>query len=282
MKFYVMIRCLIALFFLPAYAAPIIDVVIPCHEKDQRTLEQVIAGARKNVQNVRRIIVISKYHMTTSAEWFDEARYPFNRRSILTAIFNNDVPKAEAYATSRKNRTGWIYQQFLKLYAPFVIPDISENVLVLDADTVFIKPITFIDQTGAALYGMSSEYYPPYFEHMQRLLPGLKKVFKDYSGICHHMLFQRPVLEQLFQKISAQHGCEPWIAICRCIDHSQLYLSALSEYEIYFNYVFSSGFNVKTRYVCWTNVYSQKDLDLAKQQQFYDSVSFHNYSFEIE
>src|SRR5436190_474838 len=111
-----------------------IDVVIPCHEKDALTLELSINGVKKNCKNIRRIIVVSKKKLTNNAEWFDEARYPFNRRSILMTIFNNDISKVAQYETAPRNRTGWIYQQLLKLYAPLVIPDISSNVLVVDAD----------------------------------------------------------------------------------------------------------------------------------------------------
>ena len=49
---------------------------------------------------------------------------------------------------------GWIYQQFLKLFAPLYIPDISSNVLMVDSDVVFHKQIPYsihqkaLDQVG--------------------------------------------------------------------------------------------------------------------------------------
>lgn len=257
-----------------------IDVIIPCHEKDKRSLELVINGIKKNVHNVRRIIVISKTRLTNSAEWFDQTLYPFDRRAILSAIFRDDMQKVLDFETARRNRTGWIYQQFLKLYAPFVIPNISSNILVVDADTIFLKPIEFIDADGNALYGVGKEYHVPYFEHGKRLFPDFKKVFEQYSGICHHMLFQRPVLERFFQKIRSVHNKEPWIALCECIDHKELFLSSISEYELYFNYIFAHEPKVKIRPLNWKNVYNMGDVQRSAQLNF-DFVSWHNYSFEI-
>lgn len=232
-----------------------IDVVIPCHEKDLRSLELVISGAKKFCRNIRRIVVVSERRLTHNAEWFDEALYPFNQKSILTVIFNGDEQRAQTYQTEKKNRTGWIYQQLLKLYAPFVIPDISSNVLIIDADVIFLKPVSFIDEKGFALYNFGAEYTPEYFAFGNRLLPGFKKVFPKYSGICHHMLMQRSILEKLFKTIETVHGCEPWVAICRCIDHKNIF-APFSEYELYFNYVFASGEKVKLREL------NYRDLDV--------------------
>ena len=41
-----------------------IDVVIPAHKKDIDTLDLCIDGIRKNVKDVRRIIVVSKEKLT--------------------------------------------------------------------------------------------------------------------------------------------------------------------------------------------------------------------------
>ena len=60
-----------------------IDVVIPAHKKDLATLEYAIDGIRKNIADVRRIIVVSKEKYTDKAEWFDEALYPFLTQKLV-------------------------------------------------------------------------------------------------------------------------------------------------------------------------------------------------------
>jgi hypothetical protein len=258
-----------------------IDVVIPCHPKDAANLERAIAGVKQYVQGLRRVMVISSERITDQAEWIDERIFPFNKDSIALEIFKS---REIAYHQIHKpqSRMGWIYQQFLKFYAPFCIPNISSNVLIVDSDVVFLNPVSFLRNDGpnfdkgAGLYAYSIEFHPPYFQHAARLLPGLKKVFPNYSGIAHHMLFQKPVLVDFFNLIEKEHNVEPWKALARSIPMTdgEISYSAMSEYEIYFNFVFSRTDQVKIRHLHWGNrevargnVY-QSDIDNYKNQGY--------------
>ena len=146
----------------------------------------------------------------------------------------------------------------------------------MDADVVFLKPVSFLQKNGAGLYATGSEYYQPYFEHATRLLPGLKKLYPQYSGIAHHMLFQKPVLDDLCKLILVEHQCEPWIAIARAIPtkNGSITLSALSEYEIYFNFVFARTNQVKIRPLCWKNI-SELKYNHKTALHDYDYVAIH-------
>ena len=251
-----------------------IDVIIPCTSKDKHTLDLCISGIRKNGKDVRRIIVLSSEPLTEQAEWFDEKKFPFTKHDIALEILKDEKRAQELL--SKSSRIGWIYQQFLKLYAPFIIPGISSNVLMLDADTVFLKPVTFIGPSGEGLYNPGSEFHQPYFRHAAKLIPGFKKVFKDYSGISHHMLFQRSVLEDLMNEIKLYHHVEPWRAFCRCIDLRYLSHSSLSEYEIYFNFAFMRTSQMKIRPLKWANINSLDEI-ATYQENGYDYVSCHAY-----
>src|SRR3989339_1475923 len=173
-----------------------IDVLIACHEKDQDVLQLCIQSAKKHVQNVRRIIVASDRRLSDDAEWYDESLLSFSKKSISDEFSSLDP----SFKTSpeKQARVGWYFKQILNFYAPFEIPNISSNVLILDADTVLLRTVTFVDEEGNMLHAPGAEYHIPYFEHMQKFLPGLKRVFHKLSGISHHMLFQRAVLEDLF------------------------------------------------------------------------------------
>ncbi len=233
-----------------------IDAVIPCRERDIVTLNLVIDGLRKNVKNIRRIIVISATKLTDNAEWFDEKDFPFTKETIAYEIFKNEH-EAREFLNASNTRIGWILQQFLKTYSIFVIPDISSNVLIVDADTIFLRPVEFQDpKTGAGLYNPGTEYHRPYFRHLRKVLPGFKKLYRHYSGISHHMLFQRSVMEELFVEISKAHnGREPWKVFCDAIDKNELFGSCMCvEYELYFNFVFSRSKDVKIRHLKWGNV----------------------------
>lgn len=226
-----------------------IDVVIPVHEKDTRTLDDVISGIRSHCKNVRRVITVSAAPYTDQAEWFDESLYPFSKHDIATMLRQEVLHNSNAQLP----RLGWIYQQLLKLYAPLVIPDISTNVLMVDADTIFLNDVEFIDADGHALYATGDEYHKPYFEHMKNLFleKPLKRVFEQHSGIANHMLFQKDVIQELFRLIEQDHGQEAWKVLVQHISPKQMLGSGISEYEIYFNFIFSRYSHVKLRPLSW-------------------------------
>ena len=250
-----------------------IDVIIPCTEKDLPILELCIQGIKDN-GNIRRIIVLSKDQLTNNAEWFDETKYPFSFQDIKNALVN-DIPERlkEIESTSR---TGWYYQQLLKLYTHYVIPGISSNILILDSDTIFLKPVDFINDKGAAIFSTYRQYHKPYFQHAKRLLPNFEKV-NSRSGITNYMLFQKPVLDRIFQEVESLHQKPFWKIFCNLVDTKDLSFAGASEFEIYFNYALSRSdqFSIKTL--------KHRDLRHIKSIQRYkaanfDSVTLHAYS----
>lgn len=252
-----------------------VDAVIPCHEKDCETLERVIEGVRKNVVNIRRIIIVSSKQLTSSAEWFDEKNFPFNKDLIALEVFGN-LKDAKKFLSARNSRVGWIYQQLIKLYAMFTIPDLADNVLMVDADTVFLRQVDFQTSSGAPVFTKAYEYHWPYFAHAQRLIPWLVRLHPNISGVAHHMLFQRTILEDFFNTISSIHNKEPWRAMCNCIDKAQAEWSSLSEYEMYFNFTLIKSDQAKIRELKWENL-SRIDLIGKYERAGFDYVSLHSY-----
>lgn len=245
-----------------------VDVVIPCVRKDLETLEISIEGIRKNGKNVRRIIVVSKESLTASAEWFDESLFPFTKEEMSFEIFHGDAIAAREYLASPKNRLGWMYQQMLKLYAPFVIPGISSNVLVLDADVIFLNPVEFLSPIHGPYFAVGREYMLPYFEHAARLLPGLHRVNIQQSGVAHHMLLQRQILEDLFALINEHHNTDAWRAFCRCVDLEEIFKSPFSEYEIYFNFVMLRTSQGVVRNLRWMDVFNLRSMELHRRMGY--------------
>lgn len=242
-----------------------VDVVIPSTHKDLDTLNLCIQGIRENCAQIRRIIVVSKEPLTDQAEWFCEDNFPFKKIEVMNALCEGNVCEW---------RSGWYYQQLLKLYSSFVIPNISSNVLILDSDTVFLNPVTFINEKGEPLYNIGSEHYSPYFSHLNKLLPGLKKVFSEYSGITHHMLFQKTVLEDLFFQVEKYHKNVFWKAFCYCVDHDHVLDSGASEYELYFNFLFSRSSKPHIRQLKWKDSKVLNEFSEC-QKEGYHYISCH-------
>ncbi len=249
-----------------------IDVVIVAHPKDQGTLDYCIDGIRENCSRIRRVIVVSAARLTDKAEWFDEKKFPFNKDQISYVIRRGDKKKIESF--KKHCSPGWYLQQLLKLYSSFVIPGISSNVLVIDADTIFMNPIDFLNDANGGLFCVTyQEGNEVYFKHAERLVPGYTRTPGVYS-VSHHMLFQRDILEDLFTTVEHYHHTPFWRAFCICVDPHKC--RGASEYEIYYNFAIHHTDQVETRYLNWQN-----SAELDQREQFkkegYHFVSFHSY-----
>ncbi|MCI5051509.1 MAG: DUF6492 family protein [Simkaniaceae bacterium] len=242
-----------------------IDVIIPTTSKDSVTLNHCIKGIRENGIGVRNIYIVSPEKLTDQAEWIPESRYPFSKQDLAELV---DL-------SPRHYRLGWYLQQLLKLYCFRAIENLSEYVLILDSDTIFLKPTHFVEN-GKMLINPSSEHYPPYFEHMKRLLPPLHRV-TDQSGICNCMVFKKTIVEDLFWRVENFHRTEFWKAFMRCVERQHLRLSGASEYEILFNfYQLYYPEEIEVRPLNWGASGELSDLSgFAKSGLHY--VSFHDY-----
>lgn len=250
-----------------------IDVVIPSVPKDLETLNLCIDGIRRYGKNVRRIIVVSPDKYTDKAEWLSEHSFPFTKLDLAIEIFKGDVELAKRELARPGNRISWALQQLLKLCSSFMIPDISPNVLVLDSDTIFLNPVEFMNERNGAMFNPGTENHTVYFEHAARLIPGFYKIYPEHSGICHWILIQRPILEDLFRTVEETHGVPFWKAYCRCIDYFK-HPSFSADYEVYFNYALSRTKQVSLQFLKWTNLSYVGNFHHFKSQN-YHYVSCH-------
>lgn len=182
---------------------PMIDTIIPAHNKDIDTLDLCIDGIRNNVKDIRRIIVVSKEKLTDNAEYFPESAFPFSLEDIGAIV-------------GFHNRTCKYFGGTLQMTAPFVIPDLTKNILTCDADHIFLRETEFINDKGIALYNVSYDIPKtisshPYLEHCEKLIPGLTKQ-TEYSGVCHHILFQKDILQEIFDKVEQRYKMPFWRA----------------------------------------------------------------------
>lgn len=253
-----------------------IDVIIPTCSKDLKTLNLCIDSIKENCQNIRRVIVISDQKLSDKAEWFNENLFPFNKKSIAQEIFDYNQSMVNDFLNKPKSRIGWILQQLLKLYAVYVIPNISSNILIVDSDVIWLNKVNFMNDLNEPYLSIGTEFHQPYFVHMKKLLPDLIRANPQFSGICHHMLMQKPILDNLFYEITKRHKMEPWKAICHCIDPNEANFSSLSEYEIYFNFAVLTSEQIKIRNLYWRNwVYPINIEKLKKLRLHY--IAAHKY-----
>ena len=237
----------------------IFDIVIPFGPNDKNKLDIMLEYTKKNIIGYRNIYIVSydKNVKITDCITVDENIFPFTKNIISEYLGKND-------------RNGWYLQQLIKLYSGFVIQDILDNYLVIDCDTIFLKPIIFFDN-NIPIYNYGYEFHNPYFEHMKKLHPSLVK-YDRKSGICHHMIFQKNIISELFNLVEDYHKKLFYIVMLENIDKKEILGSGCSEYEIYFNYL---QFNHKNKFYIrelnWTNI---KNIPTNSN---YDYVSCHWY-----
>lgn len=200
------------------------DIVIPVGPNDFNFIHKMIDFTKNNIIGYRNIYLISCYSNLEIKDCItiNENIFPFTNQTL------------NKY-TNNSKRTGWYLQQLLKLYAGLIIPNILNNYLVIDADTFFINPTTFFEDS-LPLYNTGTEYHIPYFNHMQKLHPSLNKQINK-SGICHHMLFQTNLIKELFFLIEDYNKKEFWVCFMESLNPNDIEYSGASEYEIYFNYL---------------------------------------------
>jgi hypothetical protein len=198
------------------------DVVIPYHNKDASILPFAIQGVRLYAQGAQKIYVVSATDPEVEeAIWIPEDTLPIIKDDVSPYIHES-------------SRVGWYYQQLLKLYAFVYLKTPHSHLLICDADLVLRKPIQFF-KNGQICLALSDEYHEPYFTHMSRVLPELRRLI-SFSGVCHHMMMSREHTHELLTQIESRHGKPAWIVCLEQVDPTYHAGSGMSEYEIYFNY----------------------------------------------
>jgi hypothetical protein len=246
------------------------DIVIPVGPSDIGFIWDHIHRNKQNIIGHRNIYIVTK---DTSAIDMKFQTIANNHGYILVdeAIFPFRMADVIAYHNGVNWRNGWYLQQLIKLYAGYVIPDILPTYLVVDADTVFLKPTTFIGPDGKFLFNVGSEYHPPYFAHMESLHPTLKKYIRA-SGICHHMIFNRDYVQKMMKMVEDHHntGQEFWKIFLQKV--TDIMGSGASEYEMYFNYMHCYHSDaIRIRPLYWRNT------PKLIENENYDYVSIHHY-----
>jgi len=210
-----------------------IDVVIPTCLKDINTLQLVITGVKRNVENVRNIYIVCNHTYKDKIKegiFINEEAYPFSINDISSINLSSKLDGRQA---------GWWFQQLLKIYSFKIIKHISSNILIVDSETIFYNKYTPITDNKAN-YAVSNEINDEYRDHMKYLLGDINIFNSKISGICHQMLFQTHILQNLIDRVEKYHIdmreiYMPFWKIMLLL--SERYKIYYSEYDIYFNFM---------------------------------------------
>src|SRR5439155_54466 len=141
-------------------------VITPVPPKDQRTLSFCVRGIRASVRPPpSRVVLISgsleravmREVARLGVEWLDEARL----------LAEAGLRERLAVRAGGVDRSGWIVQQILKWEARRHVR--GEFYLVVDADTVFLRPTGLVEGGRGVLFERPGGY-APYLATYARLL----------------------------------------------------------------------------------------------------------------
>ncbi len=213
-----------------------IDIVIPIVRKDIAILPLCIEGIKSCVSHpVKAIYIVApddeeiiSFCKANGIKYIDERSVlGFGPKEVNLIVTNS--------AGITENRSGWLFQQLLKLSGKVGTCD---NYLCIDSDHILMRPHTFIDENERPVFYLTSQKHKAYYENLSRLVDLDKYTFLGY--VAHKMIFNRQNLEKLHQMIKQKNGKDWMQAIIDGYDRTQG--SGFSEFELYGNFVSEKKF----------------------------------------
>jgi len=180
-------------------------------------------------------------------------------------------------------RTGWYFQQFLKL--GFALKSEDDLYLVWDSDTLPLKE-TCMFQNDKMYFDVKEEFNVLYFDTISKILPRLRKK-ENYSFISEHMMFHSGYVRKMLEEISRDDVKDFWKVIIKNIPPKQLDQSGFSEFETYGTYMtqtFPDVYEIRK----WKSLregalFFRDGLSVEKRDElshYFDAISFEEHDVQ--
>lgn len=251
-----------------------LDIIIPAIKKDLNILPLTIASVRKFLRHPIGKIYIVGPQDKAMINFCKNNNCVFKEENSASPITLREVRKYN-YQVKGHDRSGWIFQQFIKLNCDKICK--SESIYAIDADTILVHPQKF-EHDGKSILLVSDEYHFPYYQTYKRIFG--RETSAKFSFIAHQMLFNADKLRKLRSEIENIHNNSWYKVILENIDLKEL--SSFSEYETYGNWMMQKyPDEIELEY--WFNKSlrgeSSKNFKLnpKKFKNKLRSVSFHSY-----
>lgn len=249
----------------------ILDIAIPVVEKDLAILPYTIESVKHYINHPVKNIYIISPNSDKIKDICKELKCTFINEITLLSLQKMDFH----YIVNGINRTGWLYQQFLKLSLDSICS--QEYFLMLDADTVLLRPQVF-EINKKIVFLHSDEHHQPYYNFYKKLFG--KSTLTNLSFTSHQCLMQKSKLTELKNEIEQKHACGKWYyCILKLLNSTDF---SLSEQEIYGQWMLHN-YPDEMRREYWFNIASEpKNISkLNENKNFlakkYRSISYHHY-----
>lgn len=213
------------------------DVLIMVTEKSLGILRSMIPYCRQNIK-AKKIYLVAPARIRHAVEDI-HGTFFVDETMVYPGLTLGKVETIMESISGKKERAGWYLQQFLKMAWAYKCED--EAYIVIDADTIPLNPLYFMNEDGQYLFTQKIEHHKPYFDTIDVLFSGDVKRAGDFSFIAEHMIFDRQIMKEMISKIeqdTALMGDRFFEKILRAIDPFDINGSGFSEFETYGNYMF--------------------------------------------
>lgn len=247
-----------------------VDIVIPTVSKDFQLLKLVLTSLENLTHEINKIYLVAP----ETQELLDFCKLNncvfVNEKSVLG--FGKDKI---SYTVNGQNRSGWMFQQLLKLSGENFTE--IEDYIVIDSDTILSDKNSFFED-GKYIFFANEEWHRPYFESFKFFF-GIKAP-TTLSLTSHMMIFNHTYLKQLKKEMETKKG-GVWYDIYISTSQSGE-PSCVSDYETYGNWLLANYPEQCKVLPFYNKSVSRKNL-VSYEQVINDfrgklkSVSFHSY-----
>jgi hypothetical protein len=200
-----------------------IDIVIPTIGKDLPVFRLYIAHLRANLTHtIGNIYVVSSAHEEALQAYCQEQGLVFIDETTVLGYGKDHI----SYQVHGHNRSGWLFQQLLKLSGDTFVT--STKYIIIDSDTLIVRPLSFME-SGRGVFFESNEWNEPYFIAVESLF-GFRAPH-PLSLTSHMMIFDVARLQEMKAAIEARHQVRWDEAYITCCDKTNP--SGISDYETY-------------------------------------------------
>lgn len=248
-----------------------VDVVIPTVSKDHELLEIMLEGLRKNLcHHINKIYIVAEADPEITEFCRKNDCHLIDERSVL-----GYGKEAIHYNVNGVDRSGWIFQQLLKLSGERFVE--MKDYLVIDSDTVLINKHNFIEG-GKFVFLESEEWHEPYFRSFRKMFGYETRNSLSYTS--HMMIFNTDKLREMKKEMEKHHDA-PWDKVyLSTIDQNEA--SCVSDYDTYANWMLCNFPDRILNKPFYNKGLTRSHLsDLASLQRVYGSslksLSFHSY-----
>lgn len=244
-----------------------VDVLIPVVEKDLCVLGRTINGIRRYLNHPLNTIILVAPLFKGITKFCAEYKVNLIDERAL------GIPRPD-YIVGGKDRSGWLFQQFIKLSGDRICN--TEYYFVIDADTVLVRPQAFeIDGKTVLLH--SEEHHCPYFNVFHDLFGDHQT---ELSFVAHQMLFKKEYLKEMKHDLE-KNSSKDWILTClSAVRYEEK--SGFSDYELYGQWLYKHHPDKVHREYWYNMSFKRTGLECfpaidQKCKPYFKSISFHSY-----